>query len=185
MTALHGGMVRGPPCPGRPARHVLEWCVILAAVAAVVFSAGTGSALAATATASFQVTISVPAICQIQATNLAFPQYTNAADPGTATITITCSSSTPYNVGLNAGTGIDQTVNFRSMSLGTGTQIGYGLFSDSAHSVNWGMTIGTDTVQGTGTGYAQTLTVYGLVLAGQAFAAKGIFTDTVIATITY
>jgi spore coat protein U-like protein len=62
--------------------------------------------------------------------------------------------------------------------------LGYSLFSDAARTVNWGQTIGTDTVTGTGNGSAQAITVYGQATAGQ-FVAPGAYTDTITATVTY
>jgi spore coat protein U-like protein len=62
--------------------------------------------------------------------------------------------------------------------------LSYALFSDAARTVNWGQTISTDTVAGTGNGSAQALTVYGDVAAAQ-FLAPGAYTDTITATVTY
>jgi spore coat protein U-like protein len=62
--------------------------------------------------------------------------------------------------------------------------LGYALFSDASRTVNWGQTIGTDTVTGTGNGAAQAITVYGQATAGQ-FVAPGAYTDTITATVTY
>jgi spore coat protein U-like protein len=62
--------------------------------------------------------------------------------------------------------------------------LNYELFRDSARTLNWGNTIGTDTVAGTGNGLAQTLTVYGRILGSQ-LVAPGAYTDTVTATLTY
>jgi spore coat protein U-like protein len=62
--------------------------------------------------------------------------------------------------------------------------LGYKLFSNSGRATNWGNTVGTDTVTGTGTGNSQSLTVYGQVHAGQYFK-PGSYTDTITATITY
>ncbi|MFX5809037.1 spore coat protein U domain-containing protein, partial [Acinetobacter baumannii] len=55
---------------------------------------------------------------------------------------------------------------------------------DSARSNNWGSTIGTDTVTGTGSGLTQTLTVYGQIAAAQTPLA-GAYSDTVTVTLTY
>lgn len=46
------------------------------------------------------------------------------------------------------------------------------------------MTIGTDTLAGTGNGNVQNLTVYGRV-PPQATPAAGVYTDTVAITVTY
>ena len=43
--------------------------------------------------------------------------------------------------------------------------LNYSLSSDPAHTINWGNTVGTDTVSGTGTGGLQIITVYGFVPA--------------------
>jgi spore coat protein U-like protein len=60
----------------------------------------------------------------------------------------------------------------------------YKLFSDSGHTINWGNTVGTDTVSKTGSGAAQTLTVYGQVPAGQ-YVTSGSYSDTITVTLTY
>jgi spore coat protein U-like protein len=62
--------------------------------------------------------------------------------------------------------------------------LNYAMFSNSTRTTNWGQTVGTDTVTGTGNGAAQALTVYGQVTAGQ-FVAPGAYTDTITATVTY
>jgi spore coat protein U-like protein len=62
--------------------------------------------------------------------------------------------------------------------------LSYALFQDAARTINWGVTIGTDTLTGSGNGNAQALIVYGRVATGQLIA-PGAYTDTVTATITY
>lgn len=143
-----------------------------------------GQAQAATATTTFSVTATMMANCTISATNLAFGSYTTALVDATSTISVTCTKSTTYNVGLNAGASTGATVTTRKMTGPGGDTLAYGLYQDSAHTINWGNTVGTDTVSGTGNGSAQTLTVYGEVPAGQ-FVTPGAYTDTITATITY
>ncbi len=65
------------------------------------------------------------------------------------------------------------------------------LFTDAARTTNWGQTIGTDTVTGTGAGFAVAnavaLNVYGRVpdtVANQSVPA-GNYTDTVTVTVTW
>lgn len=142
------------------------------------------AAQAATATTTFQVTANVTATCQIAATNLAFGSYAGVQTDATSTITVTCTNTTPYNVGLDAGTSTGATVTTRAMTGPGGATLGYALYSDGARTVNWGNTVGTDTVAGTGTGSAQTLTVYGRIPAG-SLPAPGAYTDTITATVTY
>jgi spore coat protein U-like protein len=62
--------------------------------------------------------------------------------------------------------------------------INYALYRDSARTANWGNTVGTDTVSGTGTGANQSLTVYGRVPA-QTTPVAGTYTDTIVVTVTY
>lgn len=117
---------------------------------------------------------------------MAFGSYNTALLASTATVTATCTNTTPYNVGLNAGTASGATVTTRGMFVaGTpGVVLNYGLYSNSNHTTNWGMTVGTDTVAGTGNGAAQAITVYGQIPASQ-LVAPGSYTDTITATITY
>lgn len=137
-----------------------------------------------TATSNFAVTATVQSSCTISAGPLAFGTYTvAAASTATSSISVTCTNSTGYNVGLNAGSTPLATVTTRQMVNGANT-LNYTLYSDSGRTKNWGNTIGTDTVTGTGSGAAQTLTVYGTVPAAQ-FATPGSYADTVTATITY
>jgi spore coat protein U-like protein len=90
-----------------------------------------------------------------------------------------------HNVGLSAGTATGATVSNRSMTLTGGiTLLKYDLLRGSYTGSNWGQTIGTDTVTGSGTGFVQSLIVYGKIPAGQS-VAQGTYTDTITATITY
>jgi len=136
------------------------------------------------ATTTFSVTVTVAANCAISANNLAFGTYAGSLISSTSIITATCTSGTTYNVGLNAGTATGATVTNRSMAGPASALLSYKLFSNSGYTANWGNTVGTDTVAGTGTGSAQSLTVYGQVPAGQ-LSTPGSYTDTITATITY
>ena len=72
----------------------------------------------------------------------------------------------------------------RSMTGPAAALLGYGLFKDASHTINWGVTVGTDTVAGTGNGLAQPITVYGQIPAAE-YVQAGAYSDTVTATITY
>ncbi len=141
-------------------------------------------AQAATATSSIAVSATVQATCVNTATALAFGTYSGVQADATAVVTVTCTNSTPYNVGLNAGTAAGATVSTRKMTGGASVFLNYALYSDAARTVNWGTTAATDTVAGVGSGAAQPLTVYGRVPAAQ-FVAPGAYADTIIATVTY
>jgi spore coat protein U-like protein len=136
-----------------------------------------------TATGSFSVTATVAPSCSIAANALNFGAYTGTAINGTTTISVTCANGSAYNVGLNAGTASGATVTTRQMLNGTKT-LNYSLYSDSGRTKNWGNAVGTDTVAGTGSGVAQTLTVYGLLPAGQT-PVPGSYSDTIVATLTF
>jgi spore coat protein U-like protein len=60
----------------------------------------------------------------------------------------------------------------------------YGLYRDSARSLPWGSTVGTNTSSGTGTGSTQTQTVYGRV-ATQTTPSPGTYSDSVVVTVGY
>lgn len=158
--------------------------VIVAALAAPMLDGPHQPASAATATTTFQVTATVQATCLINANPLAFGTYTGTQADATSTLSVTCTNTTPYNVGLDAGTATGATVTTRRMTGPSAALLNYALFSDSARTVTWGNTVGTNTVTGTGNGNAQTLTVYGRVAAGQ-FVAPGAYADTITATITF
>lgn len=140
-------------------------------------------ALASAETATMAVSATVQSACTITITPMAFGAYTGTVAVGTATTTLTCTNTTPYTVALSAGVGAGATVTNRSMTGGGGA-LSYALFRDPARTLNWGVTAGTDTVAGTGSGAGQAVTVYGQIDAGQGVAA-GVYSDTIIATVTY
>jgi spore coat protein U-like protein len=141
-------------------------------------------AAGATSTGSIAVSSTAQATCVNATTPLAFGVYTGVVNNSTATVTVTCTNTTPYTVGLGPGLGTGATVTTRAMTGTAPAVLHYILTSDAAHAVNWGVTIGTDTVAGTGNGAGQVLTVYGQVTAGQ-YPAPGAYTDTVAVTVTY
>ena len=107
-------------------------------------------AVAANATATFQVTATVQATCLISATNLSFGTYAGVQTDALSTVTVTCTNTTPYNVGLSAGLATGATVTTRKMT-GPGTGLlAYSLSQNDGRTINWGNTIGTDTEIGTG-----------------------------------
>jgi spore coat protein U-like protein len=140
-------------------------------------------AAAATATTTFTVSATVQATCSISANNLTFGAYSGALINSTASLSINCTNTTPYNIGLSAGSATGATVTTRKMTTG-GNTISYALYRDGGHTSNWGNTVGADTATGTGSGSAQALTIYGQMAAGQ-ISAPGSYIDTVTATVTY
>ncbi len=137
-----------------------------------------------TATTQFSVTASVVKDCTVSATNLAFGSYTGALVNSTSTVSVTCTSTTPYDVGLSAGLAIGATVTNRSMTGPGSALLHYSLFSNSGRTTNWGNTSATNWVTGTGNGSAQALTVYGQIPAAQ-YMTPGSYTDTITVSVTY
>ncbi|APH54627.1 Protein U precursor [Granulibacter bethesdensis] len=158
---------------------------------ATVFMLGTIASLgpltpihAATTTTTFQVTATVQASCVIQAANLSFGNYSGSQTDATSTLQVTCTNSTPYNIGLNAGTGSGASVSNRKMTLNSTSTLPYFLYSDSARTNNWGNTPNQDTVSGTGNGSAQSLTIYGRIQAGN-YPNPGSYADTITVTVNF
>ena len=146
------------------------------------------SALGATITGSLPVTASVINNCVLGTiTSVAFGNYdpTSAtANNNTGSIVVTCTLGDVYNIGLNAGTFAGATVTTRRMTGPSAGGLSYFLYRDTGRTLNWGVTIGTDTLQQTGTDLPQTATVYGQIPALQAVSA-GSYSDTVGITVTF
>lgn len=146
-----------------------------------------GQAQAATATATLGVSVTIAAACTVSTTALAFgTQGVLAANVDqTGSVILTCTKNTAYNIGFDQGAN-GASVAARMMKGGaTNTDlINYSLFRDAARTSNWGNTVGTDTLAGTASGAAQTLTVYGRIPV-QATGTAGAYTDTVNVTVTY
>lgn len=135
-------------------------------------------------TATFSVTATISTLCTISVSALGFGTYIGKQTDAAATLSVTCSNTTPYNIGLSAGNATGATVTTRRMQGRDSNGLKYALFRDSGRTQNWGNTVGTDTVAGTGSGNAQSLTVYGRIATGQLIAPAN-YNDTIVATITY
>ena len=141
---------------------------------------------AATATNTFAASIIIQSSCQAISTNaLDFGTQGSlgASTDAQATFAIQCTSATPYNIGLDTGLTAGGTVATRLMASGSGT-VAYKMYSDVGRTTNWGNSVGTDAVTGTGTGSQQTLTIYGRVPT-QSTPRPATYTDTVTLTVTY
>ncbi len=159
---------------------------LMGALAAACLLLSASGSFATTTTSTFTVQITLAATCVINSTStLDFGSQgvLTANVDQTSTIQVQCSNTTPYNIGLDAGIGTGATVAVRKMTSG-GATVNYSLYSDTGRTTVWGNTIGTNTVAATGTGAAQSYTVYGRVPA-QTTPAPGTYTDTVTVTVTY
>jgi len=142
-------------------------------------------AISATDTATFAVSASIVAGCGITASPLAFGAYTGVQTDVETSLSVNCTNTTAYSVGLGAGTS-GGTATARQMQM-TGTpaiKLFYALYSDLARTINWGDTGGTGLPTGTGSGSAQVIPVYGRMAAGQ-LSPPGTYADTITATVTF
>ncbi|MAZ39929.1 MAG: spore coat protein [Legionellales bacterium] len=142
---------------------------------------------AATSTTTFTVSAEVSADCSVSANNLTFDTYdptSSSNDDATTTIDLTCTATTPFNIGLNAGTGTGATVTTRILTNGAST-LDYSLYRDASRTLVWGNTPSTDTMTSIGTGSEQEFTVYGRLPGSQAGAIPGTYSDTITVTVTY
>ena len=157
-----------------------------AALAACFLIPGAGTSYAASTTSTFAVQVAITATCTINsASTLNFGTQgvlaTNVDQ--TSTLQVTCTNTTPYNIGLDAGTGSGATVATRKLTSG-GATVNYTLYSDSGRTTVWGNTVSTDTVAATGNGTGQSFTVYGRIPT-QTTPAPGNYADTITVTVTY
>ena len=147
---------------------------------------GPGAVLAATATSSFTVQITLTSQCIFSSAtptlNFGTQGVLAAAVDATTTMNVQCTNTTPYTIGLNAGAGSGATIAARKMTNGTAT-VTYSLYQDAGRASLWGDT-GAQLVSGAGNGSPQAFTIYGRAPA-QATGAPGVYTDTITATITY
>ncbi len=146
-----------------------------------------GTAQAATQTQNMAVSMTVSAGCTVTAGTIAFGSQSSlqANVDQQGTFTVTCTNSTPYTIALDAGANGASVAN-RRMKGGAGNTefVNYSLFTNAARTANWGNTVNTDTVAGTGNGASQTLTVYGRV-PSQTIGSPGAYSDNVTITVTY
>jgi spore coat protein U-like protein len=156
------------------------------ATAALLLLCAANVSHASSTTSNFTVQVTVTSSCVINSTstlNFGSQGVLVANVDNTSTIAVQCTNTTPYNIGLDAGTGSGASVAVRKLTNGSNT-INYSLHTDSGRSTVWGNTVGTDTVSATGSGASQAYTVYGRVPM-QTTPAAATYTDTITVTVTY
>jgi spore coat protein U-like protein len=145
-----------------------------------------GAAHASTASTTFQVSATVNNACSVSANALSFGTYNPLSGLGltlSGGVNVTCTLGSAFEIGLNAGTATGATVTTRQMASGSNL-LSYALYRDVAHTLNWGNTPNTDTLNGTGTGITVTYPVYGSLPASQS-VPSGTYTDTITVTVNY
>jgi spore coat protein U-like protein len=138
-----------------------------------------------TKTTTFNATATVPTTCSIATTDLNFGTAGTLTvnTDGSTTLQPTCTSGTPYNIGLNGGLSGATNPTQRKMTKAAEFVL-YGLYRDAARSLPFGNIIGTNTATGTGSGLAQSVPVFGRI-APQATPSPGLYSDTIVVTLTY
>jgi spore coat protein U-like protein len=130
------------------------------------------------------ISATVAPACTVTATDLDFGTingFLTSNNDSTSTLQVTCVNGTAYKVGLDNG--LHYASGSRRMQ-GTGGQIAYSLYRNSTRTQTWGSTLGVDTVSGTGSGSAQSISVYGRV-PPQTTPPAGAYQDTVTVSVTY
>lgn len=147
-------------------------------------------AFAAEETSTLDVSATVTSNCVVSTTPLAFGNVdvTGGSNvDGTGGLSVTCTSGTGWTATAGTGSGSGATLATRKMANGANL-LNYALYTDSAYTTVWGdgTTVGAEgTFTGTGTGSAQTSTIYGRIPAGQSSLPAGEYSDTVTVTVTY
>jgi spore coat protein U-like protein len=148
-----------------------------------------GQSDASTQQTTFQVTANVEVTCSVFASDLEFGTYDpKAAQPldAQSNVSVDCTKGANWELGLDKGLhGAD--VMHRAMANDTDSAVllDYAIYKDPAHTLNWGDTIGVDTITGVGTGVVQDIGAYGVIPKRQTDATAGGYADTITATLTF
>lgn len=158
---------------------------------ALLLAAGGAQASSSTVTANMQVTANVQSACLLSTTNMAFGSLSpSIANPGTATITWSCTEGTAASITVGSGGYPGTSSRFAANTADTTKTIPYGLYTsstyDTAIPVTDTGTSGLTGLTGSGTLNSNTVTIYGNIAAADASAAEpGEYTDSVTLTLTY
>ncbi len=146
------------------------------------------AAMADTASSSLSVSATVTKNCTVSTSPINFGSInttTGAAVGGTGGLSIVCTSGTDWDASAGVGAGSGASFSERFMGSG-GNVLGYNLYTDSGYSSVWGDgTASTVLVSDTGSGVAQSVTIYGRVGSGQTSVPAGSYSDSVSVTVTY
>ncbi|HXW53264.1 MAG TPA: spore coat U domain-containing protein [Myxococcota bacterium] len=139
---------------------------------------------------NMNATVSVVNGCSIQSvSNTAWSaidgNFQAAATTSSGGVTVLCTESTPYSVGLNNGNNYNVTNSTRQMSDGASHVIAYGLYHDNALSLPWGDIGSGKELMATGSGSSQAATVYAQIPAGQTPVPAANFSDVVVVTLNF
>jgi spore coat protein U-like protein len=107
----------------------------------------------------------------------------NTGTMATGSISVTCTQNAPVTIALNTGLNPTHASGTTRAMANSTYYLSYELYTSSARTTVWNT---SNTVSATGTGSAQTVSVYGTIPAGQGSAQPaGSYTDTVGITLTF
>ena len=145
---------------------------------------GIGSAAQVSDTLS--VSANVPVVCSLSTSPVNFGNYSGNDTYASGSVHVTCNIGISYTVSLstgNSGTYSPRTLLDWGWLAAT---LNYNLYTSAAYTTIWGDASGvTGVISDTGTGSAQTHTVYGWLPAGQAAQFNDTYSDSVTVTVTY
>jgi len=130
------------------------------------------------------ISASVPSGCRIMAiSHLDFGTLSaplSSTHDQSASVALQCPAGTQWQVDLGSG---NHHASARRMASGSG-YVAYQLYRNAARTQLWGSTVGGGTVSGTSTGALTTVPIYGRIPI-QGGVTTGVYTDTVILTLSY
>jgi spore coat protein U-like protein len=113
----------------------------------------------------------------------AYNVFSAVADTNVGTVRVRCQGGGAGPFAVTLSTGWSNSYASRIMRSGA-NQLNYNLYTDSAWTIVWGDGSGISSIQSVAGNRTTTINVYGQIPAGQD-AAVGIYTDTIIATVTF
>lgn len=175
-------VVRPATRPERTAWHHLTG--VLTVIAGVALCCAV-SVRAATGTSTVALSSNVNSFCTLSAAPMAFAVYSGTRIDTASSLSVNCTNTTTYQIGADNGLNSQFVgVYAKYMAGPSGNNLRYHLYTDSARSIEWGTTAGSNEVAGTGTGLTQAIPVYGTIGAG-SYVAPGSYTDTVTFTVNF
>ena len=169
---------------------MFKHAIAVASLMAAVLSSG--QAAAATATADFQVKLTITAACSVVAgtasdINLGSHASTESNIANSNNIKVTCTKNTPYTIGLAPSNGNATGAGVMTRTTTPTDTVAYQLYSDSNHATVWGNNAAVGVVANgvgdTGTGAEKSHMVYAVVPSANSSA--GNYVDTVTVTVNY
>ena len=136
-------------------------------------------------TASFGVSVTVDGACTASVSSARLGNHIRRIVNATSAVSVSCTHSTPYNVGLSEGSELSATVVNRTMvGPGASPLRAFVAKPGTGELANWVNAIGMNIVSETGSGSSQVSSVLGEILWGQD-VQDGTNTDTITVWVSY